>query len=256
MKKMKKLTISIVTYNSKKIIANCLNSIPKDRNIEVVVVDNDSKDGCVEFIQKKYGHVKVIRKKNEGFGAGHNVSIRNSISEYVLVLNPDVILKKDNLDYLLKFMDANKDVGCVMPKIVYPNGKLQYLCKRRPTVFTLFLRRSPNIVQKFFKKRMDHYLMKDKDYDKVFRVPYISGCFMLMRRDVLKKVGLFDENFFMYFEDTDLSLRVNKVSKVVYCPGTIAIHDWEGGSRRSFRLLWINIKSMFYYFNKWGWKFF
>ena len=114
----------------------------------------------------------------------------------------------------------------------------------------------PKFIQNLFKKRLDYYEMKDKDYNKIMRVPYMTGAFMIIRKSILDKVGLFDENIFLYFEDTDLSRRINNVSKIIYYPDVEAIHDWVGGSRHSLKLTWIHLKSMIYYFRKWGWKLF
>lgn len=251
---MKKLVISIVTHNAKEHILTCLQSIPQQREFQVIVVDNESKDGTPELVRKRYPSVKIIFNKNTGFGAGHNLAIESSRSQYNLVLNPDIVLQKNTLNTLIRYLDEHKEVGCVCPKIIYPQGKVQYLCRRYPDLFTLILRRMPYTLQKLFIRRLNHYLMKDKDYEHAFEAPSVSGSFMLMRREVITRVGLFDTNFFLYFEDMDLCRRISNVSRILYYPSAVAVHDWKGGSQRSFRLTLIHLQSMISYFNKWGWR--
>jgi GT2 family glycosyltransferase len=154
-------------------------------------------------------------------------------------------------------MENNKDVGLVMPKVLYPDGNIQYLCKLLPTPLDLFGRRFLNFCpfKKIVEKRNEVYELRFTGYDKIMEVPYLSGCFMFIRTEVLKKVGLFDERFFMYLEDTDLSRRTHRVAKTIYYPYVHIYHEYGKGSYKSLKLLYYHIKSAIKYFNKYGWFF-
>jgi hypothetical protein len=173
------------------------------------------------------------------------------MSSYHLVLNPDVYFGDEVLEELLSFMQSHKEVGLVIPKVVYPEGNLQYLSKLLPSPSDLIFRRFLPI--SIIQKRLFNYEMKFSGYNKKMEVPYISGCFMFMRTTLLKSVGFFDERFFLYLEDTDLSRRFFRVAKNVYYPGVKIVHHHARGSYKSFKLLFIHIKSAIRYFNKWGW---
>ncbi len=151
-------------------------------------------------------------------------------------------------------MDENPEVGLMAPKIGYPNGDIQHLNKRDPSFFNLFARRFlPRFMQKSspIKKKMDHYIILDKGYETNYEVPYMSGCFMLFRREIFEQLNGFDEKFFMYLEDTDITRRAREISKCIYNSKASIIHHWERGSYKSWKLTWISIKSSFYYFRKW-----
>ncbi|MEZ0322734.1 MAG: glycosyltransferase family 2 protein, partial [Hydrogenothermaceae bacterium] len=186
--------------------------------------------------------------------------LRKSIEEnipYHLVLNPDVYFGDGVLEELYNFMEANQDVGLVMPKVLYPNGEIQYLCKLLPTPIDVFGRRFLNFgpLKKFVEKRNYIYELRFTGYNKIMDVPYLSGCFMFLRTETLKEVGLFDEKIFMYFEDTDLSRRIHKKYRTVYYPNVHIYHEYAKGSYKSKKLLMYHIQSAIYYFNKWGWVF-
>ena len=150
-------------------------------------------------------------------------------------------------------MESNKDVGLVMPKVFYPNGNLQPLCKLLPNPFDIFARRLlPKIL---YKRRNSKYEMHFTGYDKLWNCPNLSGCFMFIRITTLIQVGDFDQHFFMYFEDTDLVRRIHRVSKTIYYPYVSIIHNHAAEHRHNKKLLKISIKSAILYFNKWGWLF-
>jgi GT2 family glycosyltransferase len=261
-KSIRSLNISIVLYHNreeqiKKAIESVLNT---DLNITLYLVDNSSTNslGELERIDKRI--VYIFNNSNLGFGKAHNIALKKSIEKnipYHLVLNPDVYFEKGVLEELYNFMENNKDVGLVMPKILYPDGNIQYLCKLLPTPLDLFGRRFLNFgpFKKIVEKRNEIYELKFTGYDKIMEVPYLSGCFMFIRTEVLKRVGLFDERFFMYLEDTDLSRRIHRVAKTVYYPYVYIYHEYGKGSYKSLKLLYYHIKSAIKYFNKYGWFF-
>jgi GT2 family glycosyltransferase len=254
------LSISIVLYHNtikqiERVIRSVLNT---DLNVRIYLVDNSSNDNLkkLKIIDKKIEY--IYNNANLGFGKAHNIPIRKSIEEdipYHLILNPDVYFEEGVLEELYNFMESNTDVGLVMPKVLYPNSEIQYLCKLLPTPFDLFGRRFLNFkpFKKFIEKRNDIYELRFTGYDKIMEVPYLSGCFMFLRTEVLKKVGLFDDRFFMYLEDTDLSRRIHKVAKTVYYPYIHIYHEYEKGSYKNKKLLKYHVESAIKYFNKWGW---
>jgi len=260
----RRVTISIVTFNNEEVIEAALTSIEKSTlppdEYEVVVVDNSSGDKTPGIIAGKFPGVTLIHSENIGFAAGHNKAIRkiSGKSDYHLVMNPDVYFREDVLEKLLIFMDKNPDVGLVMPKILFPgdNERIQYLCKQLPTPFDLIGRRFiPGFLEPVFKKRFERYESRDRDYNRMMAVPHLSGCFMMLRAEVFKKVGLFDERFFMYLEDVDFSRRVHGEYKTIYYPGVHIYHRYGQGSYKRLKHLKYHIVSAVKYFNKWGWFF-
>jgi GT2 family glycosyltransferase len=259
---MKNINVSIVLFKNdknlvKKTIYSCINSTLINK---LYLIDNSPTDAlsCLANLDSKI--IYIFNNANLGYGKAHNIALRKSIEEsipYHLVLNPDVYFEKGVLEELYNFMEANKDVGLVMPKVLYPDGDIQYLCKLLPTPFDLFGRRFLNFgpFKKFVEKRNEIYELRFTGYDKIMEVPYLSGCFMFIRTEVLKKVGLFDERFFMYLEDTDLSRRIHRVAKTIYYPYVHVSHEYGKGSYKSLKLLYYHIKSAIKYFNKYGWFF-
>jgi GT2 family glycosyltransferase len=259
---MKNINVSIVLFKNdqdlvKKAIYSCVNSVLINR---IYLIDNSPTDilSCLASLDSRIEY--IFKNANLGFGKAHNIALKRSIEEnipYHLVLNPDVYFEKGVLEELYNFMESNKDVGLVMPKVLYPDGNIQYLCKLLPTPLDLFGRRFLNSgpFKKIVEKRNEVYELRFTGYDKIMEVPYLSGCFMFIRIEVLKKVGLFDERFFMYLEDTDLSRRIHRVSKTVYYPYVHIYHEYGKGSYKSLKLLYYHIKSAIKYFNKYGWFF-
>jgi GT2 family glycosyltransferase len=251
------LSISIVTYNNKDTIARALTSI-ENSTIKpyVVVVDNGSIDGTVEMMEQDFPNLTLIKSTNVGFGAGHNqaITLINGKSKFHLVMNPDIYFPSDTLESLLEYLKPRKDIGLVMPKILYPDNQIQHLCKLLPTPFDLIGRRFlPGILKPLIQNRLDRYEMKDRDYNTSMEVPHLSGCFMMLRAEVFQQVGGFDERFFMYLEDVDFSRRIHARYKTLYFPGTFVYHQYHKGSYKGMRHLKYHIASAIKYFNKWGW---
>jgi hypothetical protein len=248
---------SIVLYKNKpdeikRVIDNFLNT---NLNIKLYVVDNSSTDNLRKLCtDDRIGY--IFNNDNIGFGAAHNVAIEKAIgnSKYYLILNPDVYFKKGTLEKIHNFMEENYDIGLAMPKVLYPNNEMQYLCKLSPTPFDLILRRFLPF-KKYLEKRNEKYELRFADYDQIMDVPYLSGCFMFIRTEVFEEVGMFDERYFMYLEDTDLSRRIHERYRTVYYPEATVYHEYGKGSYKNPKLLWYHISSAIKYFNKWGWFF-
>ena len=193
---------------------------------------------------------------NLGYGAAHNIAIRESIywkTPYHLVINPDVKIQAPDLEYLHDVMEQFPHIGCLMPKVVYPNGELQYLCKLLPTPLDVFGRRF--LPSWMMKKRNERYELRLSGYDKPMNIPYLSGCFMLLRTEAVQKARLFDERYFMYPEDIDLTRTIHRDYYTMYIPDVTIVHDHQQASYHSWRMTWIHIVNMCRYFNKWGWFF-
>ncbi len=150
-------------------------------------------------------------------------------------------------------MDLHEEVGMVIPYITDEKGNKQEVYRRELTIFDMFNRM---ILKGFFKRRADKHLMKNMDFSQPFQVPFGQGSFLVVRSDLFKDLGGFDENFFMYCEDADLCKRVNQVSKLMYFPDAKVIHKWKKGSHHSKKLFKYHLQSTKYYFKKWGLKFF
>lgn len=191
---------------------------------------------------------------NMGYGAAHNIAIRESIYDNVpfhLVINPDIILTPEALETMLQFIAQHPEVGSLMPKVTYPDGRLQYLCKLLPTPIDVFGRRF--LPSKWMHRRNSRYEMHASGYDRLMNIPYLSGCFMLLRTQAVQQARLFDERFFMYPEDMDLTRRIHRDYLTVYFPHATIIHNHAQASYKSLKMLWIHMVNMCRYFNKWGW---
>lgn len=193
--------------------------------------------------------------RNTGFGAAHNIALRKALhaADYHLVLNPDISFDAHVLPALHQFMESRQDAGLVMPKVLSPDGELQYLCRLLPTPKTMILRSLLNFLQTAVKKENYYYELQFADYDAIMDVPFLSGCFMFMRTSVLIKSGLFDERFFLYAEDVDLSRRIQRHSRTVYFPGVAIRHHSAGESPGDMSRILHKARSIIQYFNKWGW---
>jgi GT2 family glycosyltransferase len=250
------VTASIVAYKTnhaelEQVVRCCRGS---SLRVEIFVVDNSPSDELA-FVCSALGIKYVHTTKNVGFGTAHNIAFNNSsTSKYHLVLNCDVQFKYDTLEQLVAFMELNESAGLVMPRVLYPDGSPQKLCKRLPTPFDILARRVvPKSLNRLFQDQMNAFELSDLDMSKVLSVPYLSGCCMLLRKKALRDVGMFDERYFMYFEDLDLTRRIHQRYQTVYYPRATIIHRHERGSHKSMRLLFCGIHSAVQYFNKWGW---
>lgn len=250
-------TASIVTHRNlprqlEKVLSCALAS-----SIDVVyVIDNSPDDSLRKYAE--HPRVRYRHVENRGFGAGHNIAVREALADftdYHLIINPDVWWEGDVVAPMVDFMERkeNGDVGMLMPKLFYPDGTLQYSCRMLPTPWDLFAKRflPPFLTA----RRMRRYLLAEADHDAVFNCPYLLGSFLLFRGDALRSEGLFDERFFMYPEDIDITRRMHRHWQTLYWPGVAVIHEHQAASRRSLKMLRIHLRNMIKYFDKWGWFF-
>jgi len=253
---MKDLSASIVAYkNSASILAQTIHSfLSSTKDSRLYLIDNSPTDQ-LKYLAYDPRIIYSFNGKNIGFGAAHNVALRKAVNEskYHLVLNPDVYFDESVLAKLYDYMELNTTVGLVMPKVLYPDGRIQPVCKLLPSPKTLILRRFFNFLTSSLEKENYKYELHLSGYNKIIDAPFLSGCFMFLRTEALRTVGLFDERFFLYTEDTDLSRRIHKIYRTVFFPEATIHHYHERGSYKSPLLLWRNILSAVKYFNKWGW---
>jgi GT2 family glycosyltransferase len=198
--------------------------------------------------------VTVIRHgRNVGYGAGHNLAIRESIQRhsYHLVSNPDIHLGPGVLSALKNLLDSRPDVGLAMPRILGLDGEQALLCKRAPSPVDFIP--APLVPSAWRKRRRAYFEMRDHSYDREFEVECLSGCFMFFRSSILARTDGFDERFFMYLEDFDLSRRARRIARNLYFPGVHVVHEHKRGHAGSWKLRWAFARSILTYFSKWGW---
>ena len=255
-KNVNMITVSIVTYKTDiNELKKCIDSLNSPLVSRIYIVDNSNEKRMAEFCAKQ-SNVEYIGSENVGYGAGHNKAIRKTLetdAEYHIVLNSDVYFEADVLDYLQKYMDKNKDVAQVQPNIVYPDGTMQYTCRLLPSPANLIFRRF--LPKKMVEKMNYRYTLEFNDHKKEMNVPYHQGSFMFFRIECFKEVGFFDERYFMYPEDIDITRRMHKKYRTMFVPGATVIHAHRAASYKSKKMLKIHMVNMIKYFNKWGWIF-
>lgn len=216
---------------------------------KIILVDNNLSDWAANFKHEKTIYLKT--NGNYGFGYGHNHAIKKYAkeSDYFLICNPDIWFEQNEFEKFIRFV-TNRSESLFIPKITYPDGTNQYGARLLPSPINLFARR---FTSKIANKLDQEYLLKNFDLNKEVFAPSISGCFMLFRSSALVELGGFDERFFIYMEDIDLSRRCAKKYGAMYYPLAKVIHQHDQGSYKDTSLLKIHLKSAFLYFNKWGW---
>ena len=252
-----KVSASIVLYNTEShLLSEAASSFSPSPERKLYLVDNSPlKNTGLEQLGNP--HVEYIFSgANRGYGAGHNIALRRAIesgSDYHVVLNPDIRFSPDVIDKLASFAEVHKEIGQLMPKITNPSGEVQHLCKLIPTPLDLIFKRFlPKVLTA---RRAERFQLEFTDYCSIMDVPYLSGCFMFFRVSALKEIGLFDERFFMYSEDIDITRRMHARFRTVYYPEVSVIHDHAAESYKSARMLKVHMINMVKYFNKWGWFF-
>lgn len=250
------VTGCIVTHNNESTIEKTVDSLlsyTKGVGFRLFITDNLSTDNTVALLKEKFGgvsNVEIIEcDENNGFGSGHNSVIPKLDSKYHVIINPDVIIADDVITKMAEFLDKNDDIGLLSPRICFPGGRDQILGKRDPKLRYLAASRLRNDNKPGSLLR--EYAMLDRDMSKPFDIENATGCFMMLRTGLFKKIGGFDERYFLYFEDSDLTRTVRKFSRAVYYPDAVVYHVWGRESKKSLRLMAVQIKSMMYYFWKW-----
>lgn len=263
------ITASIVTYNNHLLdFEAALRSLVHSPINKVYIVDHSDRVMDLELELEEYiksdetflrhrekgFEIEYIRHKNTGYGAGNNLAIRRAISEgsnYHLVMNPDVWFGPDVIPALWKHMEENPSVGQMMPKVLFLNGDIQRLAKMAPSPLDLFCRMC--MPEFMFKRRNAKFELQDSNLNEILDVPCLSGCFMFFRTSALEEVGMFDERYFMYGEDFDITRRMHRTYKTIFYPKVHIHHKFNRASHKHFYMRMVHLTNMVRYFNKWGW---
>lgn len=256
-----KLSYSVVLYNQlpadiRKLYRNIVETVPRGASYHIFFINNSPKNYDInvilhEFEKNDQHFTAIFPLVNRGFGAGHNLAVKQLDSEYHFIVNPDVkIPNAEQISQMIGYMQVNK-VVLLNPRIVGSDGQTQKLVKRRPTVFDLALRFVGGWA---FPKRQAQFVY-DGHYDQAHEAEVVSGSFMVCQTAALQQVNGFDERFFLYMEDTDLSRKMSELGTVAYYPNAYIVHEWQRQNRRSVKGILQMLNSMRKYFNKWGWRF-
>lgn len=230
MTKKPKLSVIILNYNTEDLLKDCLNSVKKsinNDNFETIVVDNGSDDDSVALVKKNFRWAKLIEnKKNLGFAAGNNIAIREARGDYILLLNPDTVVRQGALKTVLKYLRENPKVGAATCRVELPDGSLDYSCHRGfPTPWNAFTYFSG--LAKFFPKSklFAGYTATYKDLGKVHEIDALTGAFAMVNKDAGEAVGWLDEDYFWNGEDIDFCYKLKRAGwKIVYIPDVKIIH--------------------------------
>lgn len=253
------VSVSIVTFNNANILKQRLKillPIFRANNVSnVYIVDNHSTDetsDLLKSISDSEPNLKVILlDHNKGFGYGHNQAIKATDSQYHIIMNLDTTPKQENIIFnMIHYMAKRSDIDLLSPLVLFPDETIQYLTRNEPTVFDLAIR---FLGPRWFSKRQQKFIHFNDGYDHEQIIKNATGSFMFFRTSTLKKIGGFDERYFLYMEDTDLTRTVNQNGKAMFLPEFQVIHEWQRGNH-SIGGAKIMIISMIKYFNKWGWK--
>lgn len=254
---MKTVSASIVLYRTiPDELRSCLASLLSNNVDRIYVIDNSETNQLSSVCQIDSRIEYLFNNKNLGYGTAHNIALRRSMEsgyKYHLVANPDIYFGEDVIGKIVEYMDERDDVGQLIPNTLYPDGRLQYVVRLLPRPIDLMFRRF--LPASWARKINYTYLLEFADHTKEMNVPYHQGSFMFFRSEALKNVGLFDERYFMYPEDIDITRRMHREYKTMFWPGVTITHAHRSASYKNLRMLRIHMVNMIKYFNKWGWFF-
>ncbi|EKY29474.1 glycosyltransferase family 2 protein [Clostridium celatum] len=256
------LSIVIVNYKNYTLTQKCIKSVletVKNINYEIIVIDNNSPNDSYEQLSsgfKKVSNIKIIKNdKNVGFGGANNLGVEASKGEYILLLNPDIIVLDDAIEKMYNKINSDKEIGLISGKLLNDDYTIQYSC-RRILPFNKFVAcRTPlsKIVSSEKREKInDIYLMKDFDHNSTADVEWVMGACMMMHKDEFIKLGGFSKEYFMYFEDVDLCYKVRKYNKtVVYLHNAQMIHLHNQESKKRInKMTFVHLQSMIKFYKK------
>lgn len=227
------LSIVINHYKVPSLLINCLDSTIKNLKTiayEIIVTDSEAQSGTKELLYTKYGRLNNFHylgfKENVGFGKSVNLGIKESKGKYVLIINADIVIKNEkSVKELMNYLEKNKKIGLIGPKLLNIDGTLQQSFFREPGLLSILARRTTFTKTKLGQKALDYYTYQDKNLDKPFEADWLMGSALMTKREYINKVGLLDERFFMYFEDVDWARRFRSAGyKIIYYPKAVFTH--------------------------------
>ncbi len=250
----KRLSACVVQYGGAEETAQCLHSLEKTEGeaLQIYVVDNASPDHALQTLKDlsvPKGTILLAQEQNKGFGGGHNVVLPLLKSKYHAVVNPDIVLETAAITEMANWMDEHPDVVIASPRLLFPNKEPQYTAKRKPAVLPLLARQ---LGLSFLKRHEERYLMLDRDLTQQQDIEFCSGSFFVIRTEVFLEIGGFDEGYFMYVEDADITQKALQKGRAVYLPQVYVLHAWHRDAHRKPKQFLWQLKSMFRYFRKWG----
>lgn len=258
---MASLSISIVLYNNKAdtldgIIKNISNVTRNLSKVDLFLVNNSPSNVQMKQYLEKYSSLRWVHvispKVNNGFGSGNNLVLPYLRSDYHLIMNPDIFIKDENqVDMMVSYLKKHPHVGLLAPLIKFPNGEVQHLLKRKSTLLDMAIR---FVELPGTKKRRDWFVNLPDGYEHTHEAENVPGSFLFFRTDVFKKIQGFDEKYFLYMEDCDITMKVNQISSTVFFPEATVYHEWQRANRKTAKGILQMMSSMVIYFNKWGWK--
>ncbi|MDR3689149.1 MAG: glycosyltransferase family 2 protein [Fimbriimonas sp.] len=223
------LSVTICSWNTQNDLRACIASLEAamgEAPFEVIVVDNNSEDGSPDMVASEFPWVRLYRMdRNLGFTGGHNYAMEQRKAPHVFLLNSDAAVHPGTIRSLLSFIRSNPGAGIIGPKVLNPDGSLQFSCRRFPNPLAALFRNTP-IGKLFPNNRFTRdYLMQDWTHEAPREVDWVSGCAFLVRSEVIEKIGVFDTDYFMYFEDVDWCYRAwHGGFKVMYVPDAVVTH--------------------------------
>jgi GT2 family glycosyltransferase len=250
------VTGSIVTFNNISTIETTLRTVREHTRgvrFHLYVIDTSSQDGTAALVRQADPQAEIVHIPwNVGFGAGHNLVLSRLRSKYHAIINPDISLSQDAITQMARYMDEHPEAVLLSPRIVFPGtGEDQVLGKRNPKLRYLLASRLRRFA--FAQRLLAEYAMLEQvRQGEPCEIQNATGCFMLIRTEALQQIGGFDERYFLYFEDCDITRTLAREGKVLYYPAAVVEHVWKRESKKNFLLMLVQIQSMFRYFSKWG----
>ena len=253
-----KITSCIVLYrNDIKMLREAIDSfLNTNLNVKLYLVDNSATDELKILVTDS--RIEYIHNPaNPGFGASHNIAIQMAIdagSKYHFIVNPDIYFEGDVVSEMVQYMEKDNSIGMMMPQILNLDGSIQNLPKLLPSPLSILWRKIKKPVAAY-QKFINEYELRNVPKGLIYNAPILSGCFTLLNLHAIKEIGLYDDNYFMYFEDWDLSRRMHVKYKTIYFPKVSVYHGYDSGANKNSKLFKIFVNSAVTYFNKWGWFF-
>lgn len=235
------LSLVTVSWNVRDLLAACLESTLASLQgcgfeYELLVVDNASTDGSAELVRQRFPQVRLLANAdNKGFAAGNNQALGQAVGRYVVLLNPDTLVQDDALSTMLRFLQEHPQVGMVGPRLVYADGRFQHAAFRFPSLPQTFLDFFPLHYRLLESALNGRYPRASYEAGQPFAVDHVLGACMMVRREVLEQVGVLDEGFFMYCEEIDWAMRMQRAGWQVYCVPAASVVHYAGQSTRQFR---------------------